>query len=100
MGKSGEGKTLRGQVFAARLYDRALTAEEIMVSSSGGTYVSEEMLLEALSEDQRDELTRLREQLRSQQNRLDEVPKHHEPHEAWARLAHAIFNLKEFIYLK
>ena len=100
VGEDDEGKNLQGRIYEARLYDRALSGEEIMASASGGSFVSEGMLLEALSTDQREELTRLRKRLSRQEDELSKLPESHEPNEAWARLAHVIFNLKEFIYLK
>ena len=99
VGESREGK-LRGKVFAARLYDRALSDEEVMASASGGNFVSDEKLLESLSETQREELLSLRKKLAKHEQQLAAMPEPPDANEAWARLAHALFNLKEFIYVK
>lgn len=100
VGVDDKGRKLQGRVFAARMYDRALTAEEVMASASGQSYVSEKMLLEVLTDGQRDKLVVLRDQLAEHEHNLSHLPEARGPEEAWARLAHAIFNLKEFIYLK
>lgn len=100
VGEEADGRRLRGRILAARLYDRALGDAEIAASAAGTAYISEQRLLAALTPDQRDALTHLRQQLAETESRLATLPQAHPPNEAWARLAHAIFNLKEFIYLK
>ena len=100
VGSDDAGRKLKAKLFAAKLYGRALSQEEVMASFSGGGYVSNKMLLEALSTEQRNEVMKLRTQLAAQEQQQAALPKPAEPNEAWARLAHAIFNLKEFIYLK
>jgi len=98
--EGNDGRKLFARLHAARLYDRALTADEVMASARHESFVTEEMLLAELSEQQRDELLQLRETLKTLKEQQDDLPAPHKPNEAWARLAHAIFNLKEFIYLR
>lgn len=49
----GGNRMLAGTIVQARLYDRALTAEEIAISGGGGEYVSEAELTARLEPDQR-----------------------------------------------
>ena len=100
VGQDDKGRKLAGQIFEARLYDRALSAEEVLASANGNHYVSENMLQAQLDETQREELARLRKQTKNYKTDLENMPEPRGEREAWARLAHAIFNLKEFIYLR
>lgn len=94
------GRKLFARILAARLYDRALTPDEVMSSARQEFFISDEMLLAELTDHQRDELLRLRTKLQTLKEQQNNLPAPHKPNDAWARLAHAIFNLKEFIYLK
>ncbi|MCB1088907.1 MAG: LamG domain-containing protein, partial [Verrucomicrobiae bacterium] len=98
-------KPLRGRIFEARLYDRALSPEEVAATAGGDrVYVTEKEVLDSLTEGQRSEKIRLESEIASLTGELDslrrlgsEVPPEQR---RWQDLAHAIFNLKEFIYLR
>jgi hypothetical protein len=98
-------KGLAGRIFRARLYDRALTPEDIAKTARiESTTITEADILAALSNDQRTQFTRLQSQrdlltktlesTRSTAAGTDPVL------QAWASLAQSLINLKEFIYLQ
>jgi len=98
-------KGLSGRIFRARLYDRALTAEDIAKTARiESSTITEADILATLSTDQRTQLTRLQSQrdlltktlesTRSTAAGTDPVLN------AWASLAQSLINLKEFIYLR
>ena len=104
-GSGGGNKLLKGRVLRARLYDRALKAEEIALSSHAETaIVSEREVVAALSEAQRQDLSSWqteRASLAEKTRTLSaQVEKLGSPSQAWASLALSLLNLKEFIYLK
>ncbi|MDH4455516.1 MAG: DUF1553 domain-containing protein [Verrucomicrobiota bacterium] len=98
-------KGLAGRIFRARLYDRALTPEDIVKTARiESTTITEADILATLTNDQRTQLTRLQaqrdlltktiESTRSTAAGTDPVL------QAWASLAQSLINLKEFIYLR
>jgi hypothetical protein len=98
-------KGLSGRIFRARLYDRALTAEDIAKTARiESSTITEADILATLSNDQRTQLARLQSQrdlltktlesTRSTAAGTDPVL------QAWASLAQSLINLKEFIYLQ
>jgi len=100
--KPSGDRMLAGLVFKARVYDSALNAEAVMASFSGNaSFVSEEQLLAAMTEEQRVLQTKLQvrlSELNKEKNDLEEADK--SSLDPWRDLAHAMFNLKEFIYLR
>ena len=99
-GSSAGGRALRGKVLAARLYDRALSAGEVLASASGEPFVSRERAMAALSDAARGEVRRLDAQLDELRGRRARHDEEHTARGAWTLLAHAIFNLKEFRFLR
>ena len=99
-GDAADGRALRGEVLAARLYDRALSPGEVLASASGRPFVSRERAVAVLSDAARSELSRLDAQL----DELRGLRARHDEEDtgrgAWTLLAHAIFNLKEFRFLR
>lgn len=94
-------RQLAGRILEARLYDRALTAAEIAASASKDqNFVSEKDLVEALSPAERLERESLIDQQKQLAKRLESSTKPGRPSNEWADFAHALFNLKEFIYLR
>ncbi len=98
-------KGLAARIFRARLYDRALTPEDIAKTARiESSTITEADILATLSNDQRTQLTRLQSQrdlltktlesTRSTAAGMDPVL------QAWASLAQSLINLKEFIYLR
>jgi len=105
----GGGRSLIGRIFEARLYDRALTEEEVMAANTGRMIhlIRDQEILAALPEkagtqvialDQKiaaatqstDDLTA---KLHAQQQSLSNSPK------GLSRLTHALLNSKELIYV-
>ena len=100
-GSGGGNRMLKGKITRARVYDRTLTTEEIAASFSGDpTHVSKSELWAALDEAERENLHSLRKTIEQQEDRLKEMEKSGGLSSANADLAHALFNLKEFIYVR
>jgi hypothetical protein len=97
-------RVLTGRILRAQLYDRALTAEEVAASASGmGNFISQASVLAALSDRERSRID-VAEQtiadLTKQLAALGPIPKSTSTQVLWIDLARALFNFKEFIYLK
>jgi hypothetical protein len=105
-GTSTQGnRTLKGTVLDARLYDRELSENEVRSAYKGGPVtVTGKEIDEALSEVHRAELYRLDSEisaLEAERTELQELGADTAVEERrWQDLSHAIFNLKEFIYLR
>jgi len=104
-GKPTGNHGLAARIYRARLYDRALTPEEITQTARiEASTITESDILATLSDDQRTQLTSLQSQrdlltktlesTRSTAAGTDPVLN------AWASLAQSLINLKEFIYLR
>lgn len=98
-------KGLSGRIFRARLYDRALTAEEIAKTARiESSTITEADILATLTSDQRTTLSRLQAQRDLLTQTLDSArtkTSSDTPElQAWTSLAQSLINLKEFIYLK
>jgi hypothetical protein len=98
-------KGLAGRIFRARLYDHALTLEDIAKTARiESSTITESDILATLSNDQRTQLARLQSQRDAMNQALEAArtsmsgddPKN----QAWASLAQSLINLKEFIYLQ
>jgi len=96
-------RALRGRIFEARLYDRALASEEIKALASGkgagGPVVGRKQIRAALSAEQRRQVESLEARGVELESRLEAMNRTAEMKSPWAGLAHAVFNLKEFVYL-
>ncbi len=101
-GNNGDaGRCLEGKIFQARLYDRALSSEEVAASASGdANFVSASDLLAIMSEKERRRRAELESQIESTRTELEALEKNQGAGNPWAELAHALFNVKEFIYLR
>jgi hypothetical protein len=98
-------KTLRGRILEARLYARELSTSEIQSAFAGGPVpVTREDISALLTSAQRSEVTALETRLatlESEESDLRRLGADRPLEERrWQDLAHAIFNLKEFIYLR
>jgi hypothetical protein len=98
-------KGLAGRIFRARLYDRALTPEDIVKTARiESTTITEVDILATLTNDQRTQLTRLQAQRDAMNQALEAtrstVAGTDPVLNAWASLAQSLINLKEFIYLR
>ncbi|MCB1106181.1 MAG: hypothetical protein KDK74_15750, partial [Cephaloticoccus sp.] len=104
-GRGGGNRLLTGRIARARFYDRALSAEEIARTRSlEDTTLREADLIAALSPAQRTELENLRRELASIESQLQTTRSQASPlppeTQAWADLAQALLNTKEFLYLR
>jgi hypothetical protein len=100
-GSPGGNRLLRGQIAKARFYDRALSSEEIKASFNGDPhFVSQKDLLAALNEEELSKRNNWLSQINTTKAALESIQSKQGLSHAWADLAHAIFNLKEFIYVQ
>jgi len=98
-------KGLTGRIFRARLYDRALTAEELARTARiESSTLTEANILAVLSPEQRQQIEQLNTQRDQQSQRLEALrntsPADDPTLQAWTSLAQSLINLKEFIYLQ
>jgi len=98
-------KGLAGRIFRARLYDRALTPEEISKTASiESNSITEADILAALTDAQRKQLAQLQSQRDEQTQQLESLRSSTSGDDAsvqaWTSLAQSLINLKEFIYLQ
>jgi hypothetical protein len=102
---SSPGRHLQGRIFEARLYDRALTAEEVSQSAATlGTSIDEKLILEQLGTEEKTKVTSISTEIQKLESSLAELGNPQEwesgPNQRWQDFAHSLFNFKEFIYLK
>ncbi|QEF99013.1 Planctomycete cytochrome C [Stieleria maiorica] len=100
---AGGNRLLSGTILEARLYDHALSAEQIAASAEhSASFVSEELLLKQLTEVERTEMQRDRASLAELTRRLKSIPqsKFDAEGQAWSELARALLSFKEFIYVR
>ncbi len=92
----------KGKIFEARLYSRALTPQEIETSgASFGNFLTERELDAALSPAQRSKRRALQSEIQGLENEIEAARGLiGDRNKSWQDLAHAIFNFKEFIYIK
>ena len=98
-GKPAGNRGLTARLHRARLYDRALSAQEIAQTARLETLpVTDHMLLSSLPPEQRTQVIKLRAELQT----LESQSPNESPPEAtaWQSLALSLLNLKEFIYLR
>ena len=103
-GQPAEGRLFKGKILEARLYDRALTAKEVAAAANRNSrFVSERDLLSVLSEAEQNHWRQWKREIAALQKNLSQMessaPKQGED-EVWTDLALAIFNMKEFIYVR
>lgn len=94
-----EGRMFRGKLARARLYDRALTAEEALAASRGQQLVTRQQILAALGRSQQNEVKELEAELEELRQAL-KTRQHVPANQHFYDLTHAIFNMKEFIYVQ
>ena len=105
-GTSASGnKTLQGRILEARLYARELSTAEVQSAFTGGPVpVTREDITRLLSEMQREQVTTLEAGIATLESEEAELRRRGADlpleERRWQDLAHAIFNLKEFIYLR
>jgi hypothetical protein len=100
-GEPGGDRSLSGRIFRARVYDRALTATEIAASAaSSSSFVSAADRWAAMSAPERAEYEQLQAELTQADRSLQALQQTQGLSSEWADLGHALFNLKEFIYVR
>ncbi len=100
-GNPGGNRLLSGKILEARLYDRALSPDEVQAIANGNTgYVSDREVLAALSSQELGTVQDSQKQLEQLETELSQLGKSPEPDQEWADFAHALFNLKEFLYIQ
>ena len=102
-------RSLTGKIFEARLYDRALSPEEVAAASSGSLVetLTHQMITAALLPEQAIKAQALDEHIAKLSAEADkltsELNSYHSKSrtsgDPWFRLAHAILNSKELIYV-
>lgn len=100
-GDPAGNKCLTGKLFLARVYDHALSATEIETLAAAVTHaVTEKDLWEAMTESERAERNRLQTELARVEAKLKSLNEAPGLSSEWADLALALFNLKEFIFIR
>jgi len=93
-------RMLRGRIFEARLYDRALNPDEVKAAATGAkNFVSNSELLSSLSGKEQVQLKQWNEKINALKGQLDRIGPPVDQSQVWENLAQSIFNLKEFIYV-
>jgi hypothetical protein len=100
----GGNKFFKGRIYQAQLWDRALSDEQVAASAQNNPhYFTETTILAALSERERHDYRKLRDELATLEAKLQQLAPSTSPADplrAWQDLAQSIFNLKEFIYVR
>ena len=97
---AGGNRMLEGRIFDARLFDRALSEEEVKAMAEGITnFISPSRVLESLTAEQKARVDELNVEITNVQRELDEAGLPITENDRWQNFAHSIFNLKEFIYV-
>lgn len=103
-GSPAGNKGLTGRIFRARLYDRALTPEEIAQTARiESNSITEADIVATLTAEQRVQLSKLNTKRKQQSTQLESLraTASDDPElQAWTSLAQSLINLKEFIYLQ
>lgn len=99
-GLPGPGRLLAGQIHEARLYDRALSAKEVGESLGMEMPPSRDEVLQLLTAGQRAELKAAEQSVEDLRSQQSETKRGSRPSNPLADLTHALFNSKEFIYVR
>ena len=103
-----ESRSLKGKIYEARFYDRALSAEEVATSHGlKGKFVTRKQVLENLPLDAIKQLAIMDDQLKELQASIEKISIELEAVQRtqgslqndYARLTHALLNSKELIYV-
>lgn len=95
------GRTLRGKIHEARFYNKALSPKEVAATFNGDpNFVSRRDLLAAMTDKQRQQLENLQSTADELQKQQSDLPAGVNEGQIWTDFVHAVFNLKEFIYLQ
>ncbi|QDT10318.1 DUF1553 domain-containing protein [Stieleria marina] len=101
-GKAPSGnRMLRGRILHARLYDRVLTLDEVHAAAiETVNAISPEQIEQTLSRSELKRRNELQVRLKSLRSEMATLPVNVEANQAWVDIAHSLFNMKEFIYVR
>ena len=104
-GSPDGNKLLDGRILDAKLYDKALTRDEIEAIAAGHSgFIPEKLVLAELSDDNRERVARLRLEIGSLSSTLAELSEKYTERDldtlVWREFAQSLFNLKEFIFIR
>lgn len=99
-GEPSGGRLLAGKIEEARLFDQALSEKEVSLTLGMEMPPSRDEILSQLTEQEMASLRALEGQLEILQGRESEMKPGSSPSSPLADLAHALFNSKEFIYVR
>lgn len=100
-GQPGGNRMLSGMLHSAKLYDRALSSEEVeKLADHQGSFYAPEVVIAALNPVERSQLEAIQEKLLDIEQQFNELGPARHPEQAWGELAHALMNLKEFLYIR
>ena len=101
-GKSAGGnRMLHGRVLEARLYDRELTRDEVAAVASGqSNFFPNDKVIAAMTDHERRQWESLQERSAALDAKRNDSMSKIDPNQPWVDLAHSIFNMKEFIYVR
>lgn len=100
-GNPGGNRLFSGRIFAARLYNRDLDADEVKALATGNTnWVSQRDVLAALTPAQSAQLAINRQRVEELKTQIEDAGPEAVAEQEWVDLAHAIFNFKEFLYFR
>lgn len=100
-GHPGGNRMFRGKILSARLYNRKLSAEEVAISAGNtDSVISESQIREAMAPEQIILVDSARQDIDDIKLRLMKLGDPPAENQTWVDLAHSIFNLKEFIYIR
>ncbi|MBL8897133.1 MAG: DUF1553 domain-containing protein [Planctomycetes bacterium] len=94
-------RVLQGRIHHAALFDRALSGAEVrQLAEATGELISSRALLEALTPAEREERAALVLVIAARTRELEELESTKGASSAFADLSHALFNHKEFLYVR
>ncbi len=100
---SGGNRSLAGKIQKANLYDRALTADEILATShSTVLFIAPQQIKDALSPEQSASIAKWKAELEKTEQRITGLanPPRSDDQALLTELARALFTLKEFIFIR
>ena len=94
-------RLLQGRIKKASLFDRALTSDEILSKFNPGLHITEEKIVNDLSPEQKETYRKLLKELEIVKKKIKKIEEFENTNKPDLQdLALALFNMKEFIYIK
>ncbi len=98
--KVSANRMWKGKILEARLYDRALAADEVRAAAGGAPVVTVAQLLAALSPEARAEVAAAQAKAGRLRDEHAALGQSGGEDAVWTDLAHSILNLKEFLHVR